>query len=89
MTNVAALQTVSIPASELGDVPLLYSLGAPALPVPTYGTMRVICAWCTPPREFAHKRCAAAQDGKTTHGICPDCLAQFNHDYGLEPETKP
>lgn len=67
MIGLATFDAVEMPSAE--------PVGAVAGP-----RMVVVCAWCNTVQ--GHKGCAAADAGKTTHGICPTCKAVALNELG-------
>lgn len=59
MIGLATFDAVEMPAHAMGEA------AGPR--------MVVVCAWCNTVQ--GHKACDAADAGKTTHGICPACVA--------------
>ena len=49
----------------------------------------IVCAWCERVRTTAgsweEAQPAAPAACESTHGICPDCLAEVQHAASLEP----
>jgi len=51
------------------------------------GRMAVVCNWYHGDRIIGYKACSPEKDGAYTHGICPQCLARFTEENGLEPQS--